>query len=426
MSKVDASRHLVGMNKPPVRSGNAITFIQGTDAFVQWALELIEHAQEHIRIETYILADDEIGKRLELALVNAVQRGVQVQLVVDGFGSAASVHTLLTRLTKAGVQVRVFRPEQGWFKTSVKRLWRLHRKIIVIDRNKAIVGGINWVSDSDHQAAGEMQWNRHPQPLGPRYDFAILVQGPVVFDVWLATEWLWWQIGPKGQVTDSYRSVWWKQRASEFASLLQLNRSLPLPAPVGSCSACLVLRDNFRFRRSIEKAYLHALGKAHQEVWIACAYFFPGRKLRQGLIEAAKRGVRVHLLLQGLVQNSLQHNAMQNLYIELLSKGIFISEYTAGYLHAKVAVVDHQWCTVGSSNLDPLSLLLAREANLVVYDKTVIEQLRNELQRAVHHESRQVTLEHMNNRSMYIKTVHVMSYVIVRCMMVLTGRLGAY
>jgi phosphatidylserine/phosphatidylglycerophosphate/cardiolipin synthase-like enzyme len=131
-------------------------------------------------------------------------------------------------------------------------------------------------------------------------------------------------------------------------------------------------------RSQIERAYLKALGGARREVLIANAYFFPGRRFRRALAEAARRGVRVRLLLQGRAEYVLPHLATQSLYEPLLGAGVEIVEYHRSFMHAKVAVID-DWATVGSSNIDPFSLLLAREANVVVVDAGFAATLRERL-----------------------------------------------
>ncbi|HYF20960.1 MAG TPA: phospholipase D-like domain-containing protein, partial [Ramlibacter sp.] len=148
----------------------------------------------------------------------------------------------------------------------------------------------------------------------------------------------------------------------------------------------LVLRDNLRFRASIERAYLRAIDRARREVLIANAYFLPGRRMLRALVTAARRGVRVVLLLQGRYEYFMQYYAARPVYGALLRAGVEIHEYSPSFLHAKVAVIDGRWATVGSSNLDPLSLLLAREANVVIEDESFAELLRGRLLHAVAHE----------------------------------------
>ena len=137
----------------------------------------------------------------------------------------------------------------------------------------------------------------------------------------------------------------------------------------GQMSAAFLVRDNFRHRRDIETAYMRAIEQAKSEIILAHAYFLPGLDFRHALINAAGRGVRVVLLLQGRVEYFLQHYASRALYGNFLDAGIEIYEYRKSFLHAKVAVIDGHWATVGSSNIDPFSLLLSREANVVVDDE---------------------------------------------------------
>jgi cardiolipin synthase len=143
--------------------------------------------------------------------------------------------------------------------------------------------------------------------------------------------------------------------------------------------AALVLRDNLANRIRIERAYRVAIARARSEIIIANAYFVPGHKMRNALVSAAKRGVRVRILLQGRYEYFMQYYAARPIYGALLAAGVELHEYAPSFLHAKVAVIDGHWATVGSSNLDPLSLLLAREANVIVEDEDFAQQLRGHL-----------------------------------------------
>ena len=178
--------------------------------------------------------------------------------------------------------------------------------------------------------------------------------------------------------------------------------------------AALVLRDNLRYRRSIESAYLDVIKTAHKEVLIACAYFLPGRTFRKALVDCARRGVRVRLLVQGRIEYAIQHYGQEALYSQFLDAGIEIHEYETSYLHAKVAVVDDAWATVGSSNIDPYSLLLAREANVSVYDAAFARDLRTALERAIDGHSRSVQPQEFARRGLLRRMVNWIAYGIVR------------
>ena len=232
---------------------------------------------------------------------------------------------------------------------SLHRLRRLHRKLCHVDRAVAFVGGINLIDDMNT-----------PGQKPPRVDFAVRMRGPVLEPI-----------------------VQTMQRLWALVELAQLERSdvplFPEPVPTrsaGTQTAKFVIRDNLRYRSDIELAYLAAIRTAKREIVIATAYFFPGIRFRHALIAAARRGVEVTLLLQARVEYRLLHYALRALYGQLLAAGITIQGYHQSFLHAKVAVIDHQWATVGSSNIDPYSLLMAREANVFVRDPHFAGQLR--------------------------------------------------
>ncbi len=330
--------------------GNRLTLLHnGAEYFPQLCADM-DSASDYIYLESYIFAADEIGLRVSQAMQRAARRGVAVRLLIDGYGSANLPESWLDELTRAGVQVHVFRRELYRFRLRRHRLRRLHRKLAAIDGKIAYVGGINIISDATGGRGA------------PRFDFAVRVQGEVASDIhtvmrrqWIAVSWA------RGQ---------------------RLERSIVRKHAAGT-KVTVLLRDNLRHRREIERSYLKAISSAKHEVLIANAYFLPGRIFRRALVQAAKRGVRVVLLLQGCVEHRLPHYATHALYPQLLQAGIEIYEYRAGFLHAKVAVVDECWSTVGSSNIDPLSLLLAREANLVISDADFSAALRGDLYAAI-------------------------------------------
>jgi len=187
-------------------------------------------------------------------------------------------------------------------------------------------------------------------------------------------------------------------------------------------TAQLVLRDNVRHRVHIERAYRKAIGVAHQDIVLACAYFFPGLRLRRALVMAALRGVRVRLLLQGHYEYFLPYHASRQLYGQLLAAGVEIYEYHASFLHAKVAVVDGVWATVGSSNLDPLSLLLAREANVVVRDATLAQTLQASVVDAMDTGSVKVDPQAYVQRGWWQRAVDMMASLVLRFGVFLTGK----
>jgi cardiolipin synthase len=189
--------------------------------------------------------------------------------------------------------------------------------------------------------------------------------------------------------------------------------------------AALVLRDNVRFRRRIESTYRVAIAQAKSEILIANAYFIPGVQLQRALLRAARRGVKVTLLLQGRYEYFMAYHASRAVYDVLLNAGIEIIEYEASFLHAKVAVMDAEHgaiATVGSSNLDPLSLLLAREANIFVRDDAFAAELRAHLLRAIAEQGRRVDPDEYRSRAIVPRTLTWVAYAAMRVALFLTGR----
>jgi cardiolipin synthase len=318
-----------------------------------------------------------------------------VRVLVDGFGARDFPQELGLTLIASGAAVEVYRAELARLKMRRHRLRRLHRKLAVIDGRVAFVGGINVIDDVSQPA--------------PRFDYAVRVVGPLVATIHANVRHLW-------------RLVGWAKLQRRPPSLPAIDwAGEPL---VGTTTAAFLIRDNLRHRRDIEEAYLDALAAAHEEVILANAYFLPGWRFRHALREAASRGVAVTILLQGRVEYALLHYATQALYRNLLDGGVRIFEYHAGFLHAKVAVVDDCWATVGSSNIDPFSLLLAREGNLVVQDVGFATQLRVSLQHAIANGANEIALPDIRRRSMLGRAVRWAAYGLVRLLLGIT-RYGA-
>ena len=182
----------------------------------------------------------------------------------------------------------------------------------------------------------------------------------------------------------------------------------------GTVSAAFLIRDNLRHRRDIENAYLDAMAAAQTEIIIACAYFLPGNRFRTALMTAARRGVAITLLLQSRGDHAVLRNAERMLYDALLPAGVRIVEYTAGFLHAKVGIADKRWVTVGSSNIDPFSLLLSREANVVIDDAGFAQILHERLCHTIDSGGREIRLEELKQRSWWSRLVNMAAYAFVR------------
>lgn len=371
--------------------GNRITLLtRGTEYFPQLEAACDE-ARHEIHVETYIYDSDETGQRIGAALKRAARRGVATHVLVDGFGSKELSRGFLTDLENAGVRVLVYRPERGPLFMGRRRLRRMHRKLAVIDAHVAFVGGINIIDDM-----------HTPGHTPPRFDYAVRIEGPLLERIHPAVKRLW-------------ALVEFMQLGRDWHNVHTLP---PVAAPRGGQQAAFVVRDNLRHRRDIEEAYLEAIAAARSEILIANAYFFPGLSFRRALMEAAARGVEVTLLLQGRVEYVLLHYASRALYGAFLEAGIRISEYHKSFLHAKVAVIDGQWATVGSSNIDPFSLLLAREANIVVRDRAFAGALRASLAAAMAEGARDVKRERWRAQPLPVRVATWTAYGVAR---LLTG-----
>ena len=375
-------------------AGNRLTLLNSGEQYFPALLAEIDAARQEIYLESYIFADDAVGHAVAEALCLAAARGVRVNVTVDGFGARNFAADFLPRLTAAGVRALQYRPEIGTWHFKRHRLRRLHRKLAVIDARIAFVGGINIVDD-----------NNAPADMCPRYDYAVRVEGPVL-----------------GEIHHAVRRMW---EIVSWASFKRRFRhgppSQPNCAPVGTQRACFRIRDNIRHRNDILNGYLRAINAARHEIVIANAYFLPGFRFGRALYAAARRGVKIIVLLQGKTDHPMLRYATHTLYSEALQNGVRIFEYEKSFMHAKVAVVDRQWATVGSSNIDPFSLLLAKEANLFIDDPDFAGELRDSLQSAMDCGAREVLHEELNRRSWSARFGRWLSYGLVRIMVGIAG-----
>ena len=374
--------------------GNRITLLRSGVEYFPALEAAIRAARREIYLESYLYEADETGWRITNALADAARRGVAVHVLVDGFGAKGMPPEMVRALQRAGAERLVYRPEISPFRIRKYRLRRMHRKLVAIDGALAFVGGINVIDDVGSDGRGP-----------PRLDFAVRIEGPLLRPIQQAVQRLWTRV--------AWVRLHRRRRAKRRVDVDD--------ALKGEQAAAFVVRDNFRHRSDIEDAYLEAIDAAHDEILIANAYFFPGARFRRALLRAAARGVRVTLLLQGKIEYTLQHYASRALYGALLQSGVEIYEYHKSYLHAKVAVIDRRWATVGSSNIDPFSLLLAREANVVVEDRGFAAELRLALHAALEDGSLVIEGARWSRLSVWRRIPMWVSYAIGRFIMGMVG-----
>ena len=332
--------------------GNRLRLLENGEAYFPAVFEAIASAQREVVLETFILFEDKVGNELRDVLLAAARRGVRIDLLVDGFGSSELTQEFISALTSAGVQLRVFDPAQRLFGVRINVLRRMHRKIVVVDAQRAFVGGINFSVD-------------HLEEFGPqaKQDYAVEVEGPIV-----------------AEIHRFVRGVIRREPRTD-----QVRPGLPAspPGAVAGAEMIFVTRDNHQHRNDIERHYRVAIRAARERVLIANAYFFPGYLLLREMRRAARRGVQVMLILQGEPDMPIVKTAAALLYGYLQRDGVRIYEYCKRPLHGKVAVVDNVWSTVGSSNLDPLSLSLNLESNLVIRDAAFARDLGQRLEELI-------------------------------------------
>ena len=379
---------------PEFVAGNRLTLLNSGQAYFPALLAAIALAEREIFLESYIFADDLVGHEIASALCLAARRGVVVNVTVDGFGARNFADDFRPQLAEAGVRTLFYRPEIKRFRFRRHRLRRLHRKLVVIDGRVAFVGGINIVDDDNA-----------PSEMRPRFDYAVRVEGPVLQQMHRAVQRMW-------------EIVTWVnfRRRFRMAPIV-----VPCCEPVGEQRAAFLIRDNIRHRNDILNAYLSAIEAAKEEILIANAYFLPGLRFGRALYAAARRGVRITVLLQGKTDHPMLRYATQTLYQAGLQAGIRIFEYEKSFMHAKVAVIDGEWATVGSSNIDPFSLLLAKEANLVVRDSRFATELRESIQAAMREGSREVLPQDICRQPWHSRLLRWLSYGLVRLLVGIAG-----
>jgi cardiolipin synthase len=415
-----------------LRPDHQLTLLKGGETFFPALVEAIAAARAEVLLETYMFDIARSVIPVAQALADAAARGVTVRVVFDGVGTGDIPAEWRQRWKEAGVQWRVFNPAQGWRLLLPKRWRRLHRKLCVVDGAVAFCGGINLLDDyfdPNHGALDE-----------PRFDFSVRATGPLVADMHDTMTRLWARLQVAREALEyDFAGAFEAVRAAAKAgtdmadagirdaakSIQNSEGAAPPGQHPGGAQAALVLRDNVRYRRRIEGTYRVAIAQAKTEILIANAYFIPGVQLQRALLRAAKRGVRITLLLQGRYEYFMQYHASRAVYGVLLNAGIEIIEYDASFLHAKVAVMDAEGgaiATVGSSNLDPLSLLLAREANVFVRDDAFAAELRGHLSQAIAQQGRRVDPDLYAKRAFLPRALVWVAYGLMRMALFATGR----
>ncbi|WP_036304144.1 cardiolipin synthase ClsB [Methylotenera sp. L2L1] len=375
-------------------SGNHIQLLRNGVEYFPALEHAFDHAQHHIYLQTYIYEADQVGRRIGDAMMRAVNRGVSVYVLIDGFGSKTLPQAYIESLRAAGINVMIYRQKISPWTFKKNRLRRLHQKVVVVDDLVAFVGGINIIDD-----------HNVPHQTAPRIDYAVRIQGALL-----------------PVIANSVKKLWQHLAWLHFHSKPTFSPTPRTPTHYAkeSIKAAFVTRDNILHRRDIEAAYLKAIHSAKHEIMIANAYFIPGRRFRKALISAAKRGVKVKLLLQGRKEYFLMF-ATHAFYQVFLKNGIDIYEYRKSFMHSKVAVIDQEWATVGSSNIDPFSLFLAREANIFVKDKHFSATLHQDIAIAINDGAHQINANEWSKGNTAKRLLSWVAYGLVRLFLGVIG-----
>lgn len=367
--------------------GNHIKLLRNGVEYFPALEQAIQNAKSEIYLQAYIYEQDTVGIRIGNALMQAVQRGVAVNVLLDGFGSQYLSKHYIETLRNSGIKVMFYRPKISPWTFKKNRLRRLHGKVAIIDGVIGFVGGINIIDD-----------NNSPNQIPPRIDYAIQIEGNLL-----------------PVITASVHKLWHRLEWMHLHSLYvpPIKHTKHKHDPGNTVKAAFVIRDNILHRRDIENAYLRAIKSAKSEILIANAYFIPGRKFRKALLDAAQRGVKVKLLLQGRKEYFLMF-ATHAFYSEFLNNGIEIYEYRKSFMHSKVAVIDKFWATIGSSNIDPFSLLLAREANIIIQNEAFATELLTDIEYSIQDGGFRITVQEWVKASIAMRFASWIAFGLVR------------
>ncbi|MGH8495608.1 MAG: cardiolipin synthase [Gammaproteobacteria bacterium] len=340
------------VTRQPLVAGNDVALLVDGPATYAAMLAAIASAEEHVHLETYILADDDVGRKLSDALIAKCRAGIDVRLVYDAVGAIESSDAYFERLQEGGVACIKFHPVDP---TEDARIWRInerdHRKILVIDGRVGFTGGINF--SSTYASSSRSRPGAKDGLLTGWRDTHVRVEGPVV-----------------SQLQRLFLDVW-HDHCDDAQSQAGESSFYPRPAAAGDTLVRMIASNGSDgLRSAIFAAYLNAFAHAQRYIWLTQAYFAPDDHLLDALRGAAARGVDVRVVVPGFTDSTLIFNASRARYGRLLRAGVRVYEMPGALLHAKTAVIDGVWSTVGSSNLDSRSARHNLEANAVILGRS--------------------------------------------------------
>ncbi len=359
-------------------NGNDVRLVKSGKDYFDTLEEIINQAQETIHFHTYIFDEDATGRLVAEKLLKAAKRGVKVYLLVDAYASGKLSEKFTDELNKYGIEIRRFSPLHFWKLESGRRL---HHKITVVDKKYALIGGINIANK--YKGVSEKEW----------LDYAVLLQGNIVWDAYLLCFQLW-------------NKKIYKPRIKKTADVISH------PSDV---KAELSQHDFFRRKMNISKSYTNAFKNAQDEIMMVTSYFLPGRKMLKTILNTADRGVKIILILGQQSDVPIAQKASYFLYRKLLEHGVEIYEYKPSVVHAKVMTVDEKWSTVGSYNLNFISEYNSIELNVNVSDRKFAKKIKQELISLIENDCDKINKEsYLASQTILTRIRHQINYSIVR------------
>ena len=367
------------------RGGHSIELLQSGESYFAACENVINEAKHYIHFQTYIVDDDETGRRFVNSLIRAAKRGVRVYFLLDAFGGSSFTRELITKVEGAGILFRLFSP--GLITKGFQMSLRLHHKVLLIDGEIAIIGGMN-VADRYHGTSSMREW----------LDFAILIKGPECAHVLFILKRLW---------------------NKAFISKKDKSREV-VHNPLYYADVKLKVLQNNWYRNKIEilKSYRSAIKHSRERMIMFASYFLPGRSERKLLRNASRRGVDIKIVLAAESDAPVFKRATNFLYDFILRNNKKIYEYLPSNMHAKVATVDGRWCTIGSYNLNHLSDYGSVEMNVDILDSVFTEEFDRYLLEIIEKDCRQVLFEeYIARKTWLLKLTDWLSYQMIRFFM---------
>lgn len=323
--------------------GNDAQLLRDGAEVLPGMLDDIRRARRSVDIEMYCFADDFVGCRFARALAERAAQGVEVRVLVDAAGCRRTPRSFFGWMRERGIRVRGVNPLRRFLLHGSLFRWRDHRKLVVVDDTSAFVGGLNLSRDYASASEGGCGWR----------DAAVRLTGPVV-----------------SVLRESFERQWHDETAVGSRPIPLRSGPMGPPAPTGDVPA-LVLESRPLGPGPFASVFRRAVERARERIWIANPYFLPPRSLRRALRRAARRGVDVRVLVPRWSDSAVVLRASQRAYAYFFRSGIRLFEWPGAMMHLKAAVIDGEWSTIGSYNIDPLSLLVNRELNVVLLGREV-------------------------------------------------------